>query len=1061
MARQGRRPLGNKLWQHRLGQVWLIALSLGTLIVGLILLVSDVSPAAYATSNTPTPLPTFTPAPLQNNGVSVPTSSKGSLLVPITPALPVANASRTKMTVEAGVGGYARSGTWIPVVVDLENAGDSATGEIAINVAPPQSTNNYNRSSLAYTTLYVQKLDMPAGAKKQVTLNIPFTGDLFNRTLIVAYNGYLGGDSQLRNLATTASLVEVLTNNLLVGVFSSSPDRFATRNDLALNNLLPANTYRQPSSSSGSSSNITHLNFVTLDPARFPSSSQTLDSLNLILLQDYDLSNFNQSQWQAIEAWVNSGGILVLAGGAGAERVLKDLPPQLVPVKPVAPSDLVNLSTSDQAELEKIGGFPLPPLAAGANTLIARLTPNVDSTALFTTTKDSPLEVGLTSGSGAVLMTAFDVSDPRLLSWSGLNNLWIELLRPYLSSPQVFSSDNLYGVNSAYLNGSYGALTNIPGLSLPSLRLLAALALIYIALVGPLSYLVLKILKRRELGWVILPLITILFSGGIYLFALKDKGTDLLTSSVAVVRLPTNLSGPANQPALQMLGIFAPKDNNYTLGLQPGTLIKGTDLPQAYQAPPPQYGQSPGFVFTTPPVAPVGLRISQSDRSQVDLVGMKQWSFRSMLAEGSIKLNGTLESDLAENNGLIEGTITNRTGYALSDVLIMTAYGYQKVGDLGLGQTVKVSFYNRFGQPLNFDTLYHPPVYPGSSSATVNQRTEQRKQQVLQTVRDILPQGITGGNYGYYNPYGSPHTNNNLIIFGWSDQPLLDYTVNEHKVGGNDLSLFISTPQLNLLHSSELLPGINEGTVTKVDSHPAVSSNSSTSSQPYYRGTILQVGEVDVDFNLNQFGQNGALQKAGKQPTELLLQTQNQAYVTSGQPRPLSYQTQIYNWQTGVWDAVQTYVAPPICLAAVPVYQGGVVVTDSPQVLQLNNTSNQPSLLCRQALSSTSGYKPVPTVTSAPPPTTKVVTGAAKTPALTANTPTPVPIRATATPAPTYPAYGYNGQLYSFSLLKDSSAFRLPDHLSQEGKLRVRYTRDNTHTDTLIFLSFSIGYITK
>ena len=45
------------------------------------------------------------------------------------------------------------------------------------------------------------------------------------------------------------------------------------------------------------------------------------------------------------------------------------------------------------------------------------------------------------------------------------------------------------------------ALANLPSLAVPSAELLLAIIVGYILLIGPLSYLVLRRLDRRELAW--------------------------------------------------------------------------------------------------------------------------------------------------------------------------------------------------------------------------------------------------------------------------------------------------------------------------------------------------------------------------------------------------------------------------------------------------------------------------------------------------------------------------------------------------------------------------------
>jgi hypothetical protein len=1012
------------------------------------------TPPSTHTANTFNPTTTTKPA------------STSPILSTATPALPVASVSKVKLSVAPGVAGYARSGDWIPVEVTLENAGLDADGEVVVNIAPASNGYNPDYITQAYASVYVQKVTLPSGSKKQVTMFVPFTGNTFNRTLVVDYNGYLNGDTtQLKNLATSTTTVDVLSNNLLVGVFSTTPDHFATRTDLQLPGLYTGGGAGKTSSSPSSSPS--QLSFVILDPAHLPDLGQALDSLNVILLQDYDLSIFSAKQWQAITIWVNSGGILLLSGGPGAIRAIKNLPTTLAPVEPIGPNALVRLDAANQAGLEQLGGVALPPIvndsSNGSATLIASLMPKPNAITLLNYTRTLPLAVGLNVGSGAVVMTAFDLGDLRLLNWDGISRLWSALLRPYLISSQVFSSFNLYGINSTYQSSLfYQQLTNIPGLAIPSLKLMAVLALIYIILVGPFSYLVLKVLKRNVLAWIVLPLITLLFCMGIYLFALKDKGSDLITSSVGVVRLPDSASssGPQVRPVLQMVGVFAPKDSNNALVMPAGTLVRSIDQP-VYNAPSiPQPSQIP-FPNPTPlPEPPVGLRIVQGDHSQVDLVGMKQWTFRSVLAEGTVQLAGSLDSDLADISGFISGTVTNRTGRPLNDVVVVGAYGLQRLGNIAVGETVSVKFKNAFGVQSSSDFLFRDPN-PRSANSSADQRTEQRKQLILETIAGVLPTGISNASVGYYsyNRTGLPHDNTALTILAWDDQPLLNYTVDDRKLGGNDLTLFVNTPHLNLAASNELLPGLVQGTVTDLNSHPSSHASNSTSSYPSasysYNATILEVGDLTVTYSLHEFGPQGVLRLVGKHPDTLLLS--NIAAMSAsgyGQAKALVYASAIYNWKTGNWDAIPTYLAPPLCLPDILPYTGSGS-TGSVQILQARNISSSASNACSRSLTSYPRASAA-TATARPvsPSSTSTITGSAIPSTVTKSVmPTVTPISANMPSG-----YSYNGQNFSFSVLGDGPGFVLADHLSPTGEVRVRYSRDNSNTDQLLFFNFSIGY---
>src|SRR5690606_39342700 len=100
------------------------------------------------------------------------------------------------------------------------------------------------------------------------------------------------------------------------------------------------------------------------------------------------------------------------------------------------------------------------------------------------------------------------------------------------------------------------ALMNMPSLDLPSLRLLAPLLLVYILVVGPFNYLVLRWQRRLELGWVTIPAITLLFSIAAYRIGYQLRGGDVIINQISTIELrPGNPVGTSS--VRSFVGIFS------------------------------------------------------------------------------------------------------------------------------------------------------------------------------------------------------------------------------------------------------------------------------------------------------------------------------------------------------------------------------------------------------------------------------------------------------------------------------------------------------------------------
>ena len=58
----------------------------------------------------------------------------------------------------------------------------------------------------------------------------------------------------------------------------------------------------------------------------------------------------------------------------------------------------------------------------------------------------------------------------------------------------------------------------------------------YIALIGPINYLVLRRLDEREWAWVTMPALIAIFAVGAYAYGSALRGSDVIVNEVAIVR---------------------------------------------------------------------------------------------------------------------------------------------------------------------------------------------------------------------------------------------------------------------------------------------------------------------------------------------------------------------------------------------------------------------------------------------------------------------------------------------------------------------------------------------
>ena len=206
------------------------------------------------------------------------------------------------------------------------------------------------------------------------------------------------------------------------------------------------------------------------------------------------------------------------------------------------------------------------------------------------------------------------------------------------------------------------ALTRPKGRSL-ELDMFFVFLLAYLVLVGPVNYLLLKKRGRRELAWVTIPLVSMVFSGIAFGFARTN--TDLQRVHHASIQLTSKDAGRANH--LVALGAAS----------------RG-DLTVSFDSP---FGQT---VSSFQGSGSRATRVTDLKGGQADVLVQTAPFSVSAVSGGGSAVKGYLDAQLRwDGHGLI-GTVTNRTAYRMREVTLSTGIDKSTIGSLAPGASSEV-----------------------------------------------------------------------------------------------------------------------------------------------------------------------------------------------------------------------------------------------------------------------------------------------------------------------------------------------------------------------------------
>jgi len=446
--------------------------------------------------------------------------------------------------------------------------------------------------------------------------------------------------------------------------------------------------------------------------ALFLSTSQELDLESGRLLSTLAADN---ARWQALAQWVRSGGRLIVGGGGAADQlanVLRRTGPvgELMPGRLAGDASLDRLSALEQyaATTQKGAATASAPLeipladpsdpGSARRLRVAQLS-EVEG-AVELAQDGVPLVVRAPRGFGEVVFVALDLDRAPLAHWPGRTALLNRLLGKPAEGTQAPPEDDesspqqmlLLGVTD--LAGQLkGALDQFAGIRPVSFVLVAGLALLYIALIGPLDYvLVRKVFRRPELTWVTFPLMVLVFSLATYQLAYWMKGKQLLVNQVDLVDVDLSSGQVRGQT---WFNVFSPDSRSFDVSVTPLPAVSDGKRPNGSDAVPENDGQPAESASVVSWLGLPGEALGGMDRSgspglfqgsyaftasggpeekgmTMTGVPIPVWSSKSFTARWTKAApDAAVRCDLRWESGRLRGTIRNNMDIPLSDCLLV------------------------------------------------------------------------------------------------------------------------------------------------------------------------------------------------------------------------------------------------------------------------------------------------------------------------------------------------------------------------------------------------------
>ncbi len=524
------------------------------------------------------------------------------------------NKNDLSLSVSYGYDKCVKYGRYMNIEATITNLGKEFVGEF--QTLMPTDDNNH--------VMYEKEVMVPAGQTMQVTLTVPVNTSYH----LIEFNLV---DSNGTTIQTQESKMDIIggIERIMIGVI--------TDDEKSVNYLSNNNT-----------------KVFFLEKENLPEAPLAYDTLDALVINNFDTSLLSEEQYQAIKGFVTNGGTLVVGTGEHADRTLRRINP-----------DMIKLEVGDATTVEKL---------FGTDTTKQVITTTVEDGKELASSKDIPLVWQVDVGKGKVQIIGFDMG----LEANAWNTIGTQLLGNITDNFSKTMIERMQYEYRGYVN-SYGIFNSLgvaDTKNLPKVGVYTAIIVIYLVLIGPLLYFILKKKDKRNYTWTIIHVLSILFTLLIFGIGSKTRMSEPYVGYLSIINVNQDMTATDNT----FFSLTAPYNTNYGISLddkyQVNILTNNSGYYNAQEEDKLKLDQ-----YKT--------AIHYNDSStEVSLRNYAAFQSAYFTSNASINIEGTYQSDLQYSDFKLNGSFTNQLGVDLSHAAVFTNNTLVNVGEIPNQETV-------------------------------------------------------------------------------------------------------------------------------------------------------------------------------------------------------------------------------------------------------------------------------------------------------------------------------------------------------------------------------------
>jgi len=638
-----------------------------------------------------------------------------------------------KIDIRVGFDKFYKIGCSTPVHFEIENKLRDINGELQIEI-PNQSDS---------IVIYAMNVSLPRDSTKKFIMNVPM--NIFNTKLKVNI-------AEGKNIISTKTFRVDPGSNMetyVIGILSDDFDSVKYINRVTIANSGNFGTQN-----------------VRLDENSFPEDIDVLKTFNVIVINNFDTSKLGRLQYETLKKWVINGGVLIIGTGPSQNKTLA-----------VFKDDFI---TGEIGEVRIIKTSSLHEMVQSIETFnIGVLDISIKNSLPIIKEGDFILLQKNEKGKGVIGVASFDFGMEPLSTWIGNSAFADKIIASLMPAyyPDMYQKGMMYRENLYAIDN---ALRNIPELPMPKTPYIIFIYAAYILLTAPISYIVLKRLDKRELMWLTVPALSIIFSGAVYVSGAGTRLTEPVINVISVI----DIDNSGVIASKTYAGVFTPNKDSIRIEAAGDFDISPLRINEGYYM---------GSMADENTPKRIESKVIVSPKTILEFYKSGVWSMKTLAVETDDFLTGKLESSLNYSKGSLVGTIKNNSGFDLDECYIITPNQYADAGPIKNGETkqidIKPSSY--FGQRYELINAIYKDPYTGPRAPNQNNKLtaeEMAKLRRNNQKRQVLEYSLMNEAYEGFE----------ARLIAWSSTPISkDLLINGRNTKKYEKSLITSKVNLS------------------------------------------------------------------------------------------------------------------------------------------------------------------------------------------------------------------------------------------------------------------------